>query len=199
MARPGVGIERIVEVIRELDTSGKEVTVTAVRERLGTGSYSTIGSVVADWRREKANGVRPATPEPSEGVRVAFSHAWAEAWKAAMAVHEPERQIFARERQEHERAKAEILAEIARLEAELEGEKENATRTAFALTAERDGCRDELQSVRAALAASEGALGEARKQVDHEGERNRQLSERVIAEAALAQALAARVEELQSR
>lgn len=52
--------------------------------------------------------------------------------------------------------------------------------------------------------AAEGALIEARKQIEREAERsalverrNQELSERVIAEAAKAQALAARVEQLE--
>ena len=33
-------------VIKELETSGREPTATAVRERLGSGSYSTIAAVL---------------------------------------------------------------------------------------------------------------------------------------------------------
>jgi chromosome segregation ATPase len=88
-----------------------------------------------------------------------------------------------------------MLAEIARLE----GEKQQAARTIAALAAERDGCRADLQTTRAALAAAEGALGEARKQVEHENGRNATLSERVIAEAARALALGAQFDELQTK
>src|SRR3954465_3296901 len=116
MARPGVGTERIVEVIKELEASGREATATAVRERLGAGSYSTIAAVLTDWRREKASETRSPTPELPDGVRQLLTPLWAEAWKAAMSVHEPERQAMARERQEHERTKSEMVAEIARLE-----------------------------------------------------------------------------------
>ena len=58
-------------------------------------------------------------PEPAESVRGLFGQLWAEAWTAAMRVHEPERQAFARDREEYERGKGEMLSEIARLEAEL--------------------------------------------------------------------------------
>src|SRR5262249_45722230 len=138
MARPGIGSERILEVIRELEGQGVEPTVTAVRERLGTGSYSTIGAVLADWRQSRAKGARPAVPEAPDAVRNLFGQLWAEAWNAAMRVHEPERQAFARERQEYERGKSEMLSEIARLETELEGAKEAGAHTAQALTQERD-------------------------------------------------------------
>src|SRR5512146_1619649 len=128
MARPGVGSERIMEVTRELEAEGREPTATAVRERLGSGSYTTIAAVLADWRRAKASEAKAPTPEPPETVRHLMTHLWAEVWKAALGVHKPERQAFARERQEHERAKAELLAEIARLEGELEAETERAAR-----------------------------------------------------------------------
>lgn len=198
-----------MEVIRELEASGREPTATAVRELLGSGSYTTIAAVLADWRREKASKTKAPTLEPPDTVRHLMTHLWAEAWRAALGIHEPERQAFARERQEHERAKAELLAEIARLEGELEAEKEQTASMRKdldgkmkILTDERDRCRDEAQAARAAQAAAEGALSEARKQVEREAERsahleerNREISERVIAEAAKAQALTARVEE----
>ncbi len=129
MARPGVGVERITEVIRELESQGREPTVTAIRERLGQGSFSTIGAVLADWRRERASEARPAVPEPPESVRHLVTQLWAEAWKAADSVHEPERQAFQRERHDSERLRAEMAGEITRLEEELarvESEREAA-------------------------------------------------------------------------
>src|SRR5512135_3869021 len=209
MARPGVGTEKIIQVIREVEAAGREPTATSVRERLGSGSYTTIAAVLADWRREKASQMPAQIPEPPEGLRQLFTQLWAEAWKAALNVHEPERLAFARARQEHERINSEMVAEIARLEGELERETEETARTLqglqaqlTALTEERDRLRDELQTARTALAAAEGALAEARKQSEREAERSaaaerwhRELSEHVIAEAAQAQALAAQVEQ----
>lgn len=40
MARSGVGIEKITEVILELESQGKEPTVTAIRERFGERELS---------------------------------------------------------------------------------------------------------------------------------------------------------------
>src|SRR5262245_52336534 len=148
MARPGVGAERIAEVIRQLEAEGIEPTVTAIRERLGSGSFSTIGAVLSDWRQSRANEARPAVPEPSDPVRGLFGQLWAEVWNSAMKVHEPERQAFARDRQEYERTKAEMLSEIERLEAEFEKEKQTAARTIEVLTDERDRLAGELQAAR---------------------------------------------------
>lgn len=197
MARPGIGPDRIIEVIKQLDAQGTEPTVTAVREKLGTGSFSTIGTVLADWRQSKVKEARPAVPEPPETVRGLFGQLWAEAWNAAMRVHEPERQAFARDRQEYERGKTEMLAEIARLEAEIEAAKEAGAQMAQTLTEERDRYAGEVQALTVTLANAEGALNEARKQADQEQERSRELSERVIAEAARAETLAARLAELE--
>ncbi len=139
-----------------------------------------------------------------DSVRHVLSHLWGEAWKAALAVHEPERQAFARARAEHEQTASEMTAEITRLEGELEREKEQAARTIqgiraelTALAQERDRVREEFQAARAARATAEGALAEARTQLEREAKRNEDLSQRVITEAAKAQALAARVAELE--
>ncbi len=148
MARPGV--EKITEVIRELESQGREPTVTAIRERLGQGSFSTIGAVLADWRREKASEARPAVPEPPESMRHLVNQLWAEAWNAAMRTHEPERQAFARERQEHERTKAEMLAEIARLEGEVSRvDSERAAATDSAMKAGKELEREQVERARA--------------------------------------------------
>src|SRR5512136_2549236 len=112
MARPGIGTDKIIEVVRELEATGREPTATAVRERLGSGSYSTIAAVLADWRREKTKDTGTPIPEPPDSVRHVLSHLWGKAWKAALAVHEPERLAFARARAEHEQTASEMTAEI---------------------------------------------------------------------------------------
>ena len=161
MARPGVGMEKITEAIREIEAQGQEPTVTAVRERLGSGSFSTIGIVLSDWRQKKESEARPAVPEPPDLVRIALGNVWSEAWKAANGVLEPERQSFARERQEHDRARAEMNAEIARLETELEAERERGAGAARDLASERDRYRGEAETTREALVAAERVLDDS--------------------------------------
>src|SRR5512147_87974 len=129
MGRRGIEPERIRKIITELEAEKKGLSVTSIRERLGSGSYSTIGAVLDEWRKEKAGAVLPAVPAIPEGVTHLVGHLWAEAWKAADSIHEPERQAFQRERAEHEQLRAEKDQEIARLEAELsraEAERESA-------------------------------------------------------------------------
>ena len=83
MARPGLAPDQIRQTIQELAAEGTEPSVTAVRERLGTGSYSTIGAVLSDWRRQQAQAARPAVPEPPDTLAHLVKNLWAEAWKSA--------------------------------------------------------------------------------------------------------------------
>ena len=69
MARSGVSPEQVREVITALEAEGRDVSVIAVRERLGSGSYSTIGAVVQEWRKEREQSARPAPPAPPERLR----------------------------------------------------------------------------------------------------------------------------------
>ena len=171
MARPGVGAKQIEEVIKELEAEGAEITVTAIRERLGSGSYSTIGAVLNEWRREQAQAARAAVPEVPETLHRLTRQLWAEAWKSADRSYEPERQQAARERQEHERAKQEMTAEIRRLEEELERSG-----------AERESCRaalakqhQELEATQMDLAKATSAVGLLQPEVERlraEGQRN---------------------------
>ena len=102
MGRPGIARDKIRKVISELDAENKAASVTSIRERLGSGSYSTFRAVLAEWRKERAEAVLPTVPAIPEGVTHLVEHLWAEAWKAADGVHEPECQAFQRERAEHE-------------------------------------------------------------------------------------------------
>jgi hypothetical protein len=64
--------------------------------------------VLAEWRKERAEVVLPTVPAIPEAVSHLVRHLWAEAWKAADSVHEPEREKFQRGRAEHERLRAEM-------------------------------------------------------------------------------------------
>ena len=67
MGRPGIEQGKVREVIDELDAEGKAISVTSIRERLGSGSYSTLGAVLAAWRRERAKAVLPTVPAIPRG------------------------------------------------------------------------------------------------------------------------------------
>src|SRR5512135_3019147 len=102
MGRPAVNNQdKVREAIKVLEAEKKEVNAIAIRERLGSGSYSTITAVLAAWRREQAAAVRPIIPEMPDALTHLLRHLWEEAWKAADSVHESEREGREREKIEH--------------------------------------------------------------------------------------------------
>ena len=116
MARPGITQEQILQTIQQLEGEGMETTVTAIRERLGTGSYTTISQVLQNWRQERVRTSRPPVPEVPDQVSGLFRQLWAESWRAADAVAAGEREAAAQERAAYEAQLQEMQNEIARLE-----------------------------------------------------------------------------------
>lgn len=92
-----------------------------------------------------------------------------------------------------------LKAQLSGVKNELQAEVERATRTVLDLSLERDRLREALSVAQTSLGSVEGALGEARKRIEEQDARNRELSERVIAEAAKAQALGERVKVLEKK
>lgn len=119
MARPGVTPEQILQTIQQLESADTEATVTAIRERLGTGSFTTISQVLQNWRQERAKVSRPPVPELPDHVAGLFRQLWAESWRAADAVAAVEREAAVQERTAHEAQAQEMQSEIARLEQSL--------------------------------------------------------------------------------
>ena len=192
MGRPGIEQGKIREVIDELDAEGKAISVTSIRERLGSGSYSTLGAVLAAWRRERAKAVLPTVPAIPEGVSRLVGNLWAEAWKAADSNHEPERQAFQRERAEHEQLRAEKDQEITRLEAELsrvEAERESGR---AALTK----AEEELARERVERAKAEATVGTLQAELTELRGESRKALETVTAWVERASRAEARLEEL---
>jgi DNA repair exonuclease SbcCD ATPase subunit len=116
MARPGITPEQVLQTIQQLESEGNEATVTAIRERLGTGSFTTISQVLQSWRQDLARSSRPPVPDPPEQVAGLFRQLWMESWRAADAVAAAEREAAAQERAASEAQAQEMQNEIARLE-----------------------------------------------------------------------------------
>ena len=192
MGRPGIEPEKIRKVISELEAEKKALSVTSIRERLGSGSYSTIGAVLAAWRRERAKAVLPTVPAIPEGVTHLVENLWAETWKAADSIHEPERQTFQRERAEHEQLRAEKDQEITRLEAELsrvEADRESA-RAALAKAGE------EFERERVERAKAESTASTLEAELTKLRDESRKTLETVTAWVERASRAEARLEEL---
>jgi chromosome segregation ATPase len=180
VARQGIDVEQILQAIRELENAGAEVTVTAVREKLGTGSFSTISKVLQDWRAQKSKAARPPVPETPEMVSGLFKQLWAEAWRAADALAEAERQAAAKERAEHEQAMGEMRAEISRLEkafGELQGEHDRIAGENATKESERQALRIQTAEQQASLALLQGEGKQLRDEIKRANETAQKASE----------------------
>lgn len=115
MARAGITKADVFEVADLLRQQGVDVTPTAVRERTGTGSYTTLKRYLDEWREANPPPAQDI-PEMPDTVRHATRQIWVLAIShseqriaAERAALDAERKVFERERQELEH-------EIARLE-----------------------------------------------------------------------------------
>jgi hypothetical protein len=162
MARAGVTREQIFETAEALVREGRSPTVVAVRTRLGGGSPNTIAPLLAEWRalndRRQAGGVPPA-PEPVEAV---LRQVWGVAWKAAQDQLETERAALGKLREEMAKERAEMLAEIARLDGELEAVRDTVRQARELLETERQAHEQTRSDGRKAQAVADervAALG----------------------------------------
>ncbi len=53
MARPGITSEQVAAAADSIVAEGKNPTMTAVRERIGTGSLNTVQRLLAEWRQSQ--------------------------------------------------------------------------------------------------------------------------------------------------
>ena len=117
MPRPPVDPDAVFTAADALLAEGINPTVTAVRDRLGGGSYSSLSPIMAEWRaRTEASNVQ-SIPEIPNDVMAEFTRAWGSAWNAGQRDLVRERDEFETTRKGIESENAELLAEIQRLEA----------------------------------------------------------------------------------
>ncbi len=120
MARKGITKEQIFEAATSLQEAGMAPTVQAVRERIGSGSYSTINTHLPDWRKEHAEEALVNIPEIPEKIMTAFNQVWTGAIKSAQDDVETQRQALEAMRREMDKENVGMAAEIKRLETEQE-------------------------------------------------------------------------------
>lgn len=177
MARPGVTREQVFEAADALVLEGQAPTVVAVRTKLGGGSPNTIAPLLAEWKEAhetKRADTLPPLPEPVEG---AMRQVWGSAWKGAQEQLEGEREALATARKDIEKERAEMLAEINRLDAAIEQAQGETRKTAEDLESERrahDQTKAEVQEARAVAAERDKRIEDQTREL---AEVRRQLSE----------------------
>lgn len=120
----GLSETKIRETIDELIEASVEPTTTSIRNRLGTGSYTTISTALEKWRVEVAAREQSNIPAVPPALRSKLESLWQEAVTVAQASHEVERSGFVADRSEWQRERAELVNEVARLESIVSEQRE---------------------------------------------------------------------------
>ena len=182
MARSGVTREQVFETAEALVREGQNPTVVSVRARLGGGSPNTITPLLGEWKalhEQKQAASVPAVPEPVETV---LRQVWGAAWQEAQGQVSGEREALAQARKGLEQERAEMLAEIERLDSELSAALEEVGKGREALEAERQARERSASEAREAQVLA----GEREKRINAlEAERDRERQGRAEAETAL--------------
>lgn len=153
--------EQIHAAADKIDAQGLRPTLAAVRQLLGTGSFSTIQMAMKSWE-SKANGEgneAEEMPETPDAVSAAAERFTAEIWRIA--------ERLAGERYQAERAEAQQAVEAARLEAAQAAE--TADELAAQLDAEkreREQAQNEVKRIEQLLKNAEISLAQAQAAAD---------------------------------
>ena len=167
MPRRGVPDEEIHLAIEQIADRGEEPQTRQIRIELGNrGDYSRIQAVLDKWRAERGEQRPIVVPDIPDAVSRALQVIWSTAYKAADDLLETKRTALETERSQFEGRHAEMMQEIAQLEAQ--------RNTAEALAEDREreshALREELEHVRRDLAADRATLAELRRSFTQLGE-----------------------------
>ncbi len=174
--RQGISESQIREAIAQLQDDGQNPSPAKVRNILGSGSYSTIGSVLSKWREEQQNAVTPEIPDPPASVHRLFRQVWSESWKANNDSHSSERTGFEAERTAWELAKSEMAEEIKRLETSLSDCQKELD--ANSSTTQRQ--KDELVEREKELAAAIGRVEALDNEIAHLREERKRSEQNLV-------------------
>lgn len=156
--------EQIFAVADELDASGQNPTLSAVRKSLGGGSFTTISEAMAEWRARKVAKETPLRePAPAmlvERLTEFGAELWASALELANGRLTAERTALEASRRQLEAEKAEASELADQVIAELE---ETKARVSTLETVARTA-REEADSLRSqlAVASSRATMAEVR-------------------------------------
>jgi DNA anti-recombination protein RmuC len=180
MARQGISEQQVIEAAEQLAQSGQAVTVAAVREVIGSGSFSTINAWLAKWKESGDRGRPLDVPEMPEPVGRAMRQLWAAAWKEAQSGIKAEREALESARRDMERERRDMTAEITRLETEIGTQAEELARLRDQLEAET-AARAKLEEAANSLRIENARLDERAKGADSRNEELRRELEQLHA------------------
>jgi septal ring factor EnvC (AmiA/AmiB activator) len=168
--RQGLSDDQIRRAINELHADEQKVTPTNVRELLGTGSFTTISRVIADWQREMVSASGVAVPDPPKCVANLLRQLWNQAWESAHSTFDDERRRFAEGQTGAAKQRQEMLSEISRLEAgaaELSGRCQESERRLSRLHGDLVDRGREVANLKGQLESLRGELSMANQERQH--------------------------------
>ncbi len=173
--------DEIFRACDDLASFGQSVTLAAVRQFLGGGSYSTLSPAVQAWKaRRNAKAAAPLTEPAPEAVAQKLAEVGAEIWAMARDMAQSrldqERQALEQARQEIEAGRDEAVQLADDLSAELEAAKaqiemltraiDDARAELLAAQGEAVRYREEAMVSRARLEALESVLSRLEQRIE---------------------------------
>src|SRR5574338_227073 len=123
MAREGISKAQVFEAADQISQAGQQPTVASVRAKLGTGSYTTITTMLRDWKNDVSKQEQSDELDVPEEVTTALGRAAQIVWKAATDHFSGELAAIRKETERHTAQYREDIKEatdeIAQLEEEL--------------------------------------------------------------------------------
>lgn len=147
MARQGISKEQVYAAASDLRDGGVAPTVQAVRERIGSGSYTTINTHLAAWKEEGADQALGDIPAMPDKVQDAFNRIWATAARSAQEDVEAQRDALETMRREMDKDRASMGEEIERLENDLEAAAIRAVQVEKEVAQERESAGEKARQI----------------------------------------------------
>lgn len=116
MANVGITEEAVFAAAQELSRQGIDPTIQAVRDKLGTGSFTTVSKHLKAWEQKVKHILQ--TPKVPLDVMNYMNQLWAAAFREAQNLLESDKKAFQASQEKWEQEKVLVLHEIEKLEVE---------------------------------------------------------------------------------
>lgn len=119
MARSAIDKNEVFSVIDQIAADKKKTpTVSEVREHIGSGSFSTLGPIVAEWREKMQIEAKTQVPDLPNAATDAFQRVWVLVWSEAQKCLDGERKALDDNRKAIENENAKLLSEYEKIESD---------------------------------------------------------------------------------
>ena len=136
MSRPGVTQDQVFAAAQALADHAQPVTVQALREALGQGSFTTLSQHLRAWRsHSQTRFLPPLPPEIEAAAHKALTLVWTAASELAQREVQAARTATSAEIAQSQAQAHETLQEIARLERTVQDQEDQIATLRPALTA----------------------------------------------------------------